>query len=260
MIHSAPFCPAAPCLSGVAPHRAPRRALHMACLFLACSLYSSAGSVELPVDNLVFQVQQAARELLARQAATSGLLEPLYEINVVKTTRPIEACAQPVAVTPLDTRQANRLRFVAVCPGAAGWRYEFVARATISARVAVVARAVAAGTPLAEADLALERRDISMIGDSLWDARQVAGMAAKRSLRAGELLRQSLLVLPSLVKRGDQVRIVARRDQVEVSMAGEALEAGALAALVRVRNVSSGNIIRARVTAAGTVEPADLAP
>ena len=67
----------------------------------------------------------------------------------------------------------------------------------------------------------------------------------------------TLLASPTLVKRGEAVRIVARNEQVEVSMAGEALDAGARGSLVRVRN-ASGTIIRAKVTGAGTVQPADM--
>ena len=66
-----------------------------------------------------------------------------------------------------------------------------------------------------------------------------------------------MLTAQLLVKRGEAVRIVARNEQIEVSMAGEAMDPGARGALIRVRN-QNGNIIKARVTGAGTVEPADL--
>ena len=42
-------------------------------------------------------------------------------------------------------------------------------------------------------------------------------------------------------------------------MSGEAMDAGAKGSQVRVRN-SSGNIIRARVTGPGEVQPADMPP
>jgi flagella basal body P-ring formation protein FlgA len=58
----------------------------------------------------------------------------------------------------------------------------------------------------------------------------------------------------TLVKRGEPVRIVARHEQIEVSMAGDALDTGARGDMVRVRN-ANGTVIRARVTGAGTVEP-----
>lgn len=82
-------------------------------------------------------------------------------------------------------------------------------------------------------------------------------MAARRTIRSGEILRQNMLAAPQLVKRGDQVRIVARHENIEVTMSGEALDNGVRGATIRVKN-SSGAQIRARVIEAGTVEPLDL--
>jgi flagella basal body P-ring formation protein FlgA len=49
--------------------------------------------------------------------------------------------------------------------------------------------------------------------------------------------------------------MLARRDGIEVSTSGEALDAGSRGAIVRVRNSGSGQVVRMRVTGAGTVEP-----
>lgn len=228
-------------------------------VFVLASLYSSAGSAELPADNIISQIEAAARGQLLRQAASAKLVEPAFEVSVVKTTRPLAACRAPLGVEALDTRQLNRMRFAAVCAGADGWKYEFVVRAAISARVAVASVPVAAGAALTAADMVLERRDISIIPDSVPELVPVLGLASRRSLRAGEVLRMSQLAALPVVKRGDLVRIVARRSQIEVSMSGEALDAGAQDAVVRVRNAASGTVIRARVVSAGTVEPVDLA-
>jgi flagella basal body P-ring formation protein FlgA len=89
-------------------------------------------------------------------------------------------------------------------------------------------------------------------------AAAAVGQSSRRLLRAGEVLRAGQLAAPVLVKRGDQVVMVARRQQVEVSTSGEALDAGSRGAIVRVRNSASGQVVRTRVTGAGTVEPADL--
>jgi len=53
----------------------------------------------------------------------------------------------------------------------------------------------------------------------------VANDAISRSLRAGEVLRSNQLASPLMVKRGDQVLMVARHEGIEVSMAVEALDA-----------------------------------
>lgn len=216
-----------------------------------------SGEAAVTPEQTVALVEQTAREALLRQADSSGLAEAEFEVAAVRTSRPLPACPSPVAVGVLDARQATRLRLVASCPGEGGWKYEFVVRAKITARVAVMAAEVPSGRAVEAADVALERRDISLVPDAVSDLALLEGMSARRSLRSGELLRQNMLTAQLLVKRGEAVRIVARNEQIEVSMAGEALDPGARGALIRVRN-NNGNVIKARVTGAGTVEPADL--
>jgi flagella basal body P-ring formation protein FlgA len=204
-------------------------------------------------------VEAAARQHVLRWADSSGLIEPKFELNVLRGSRPLAACAQAVTVEAVETRTPNRMKFAAICPAGAapGWRYEFVVRAQVSARIAVAANDVPAGKIIADEDVLLERHDISGVSDPVSDPAEVVGMSGKRALRGGEVLRMALLSAPTLVKRGEAVRIVARNDQVEVSMGGEALDAGARGSMVRVRN-ASGTIIRAKVTGAGTVQPADM--
>lgn len=240
-------------------NRVPRPYILLPGLFLLTSLYSSAGRAELPADNIFSRVEQLAREQLAQQAATAGLLEPQFQVTVVKSTRPVPACAAPVTLETADSRSAQRMRFVAVCPGSNGWRYEMLARGSITAQVAVTSAPVTANTPLQSGDVALARRDVTMVPDSISSLPGAIGLSSRRSLRAGEVLRQGQLAAPMLIKRGSAVSIVARKEQVEVSMAGEALDPGALGAVIRVRNATSGTVIRARVVDAGVVEPADIA-
>nr|WP_229429312.1 flagellar basal body P-ring formation chaperone FlgA [Massilia sp. ST3] len=176
----------------------------------------------------------------------------------VVSSRPAPPCAGKVEVEALDTRQPARMRFVARCAAGKGWRHDFVVRARISAQVAVTAAPVGPNQPLNDADIALERRDITNIPDAVGDPALALGQSSRRSLRAGEILRASQLTAPVVVKRGDQVIMVARHEGIEVSMAGEALDAGARGAIVRVRNAASGQVVRMRVAGAGTVEPVDL--
>lgn len=213
----------------------------------------------MPADNIFSRVELLAREQLAQQADSAGLLEPQFQVAVVKSTRPVPACAAPVALEAADSRSAQRMRFVAVCPGSNGWRYEMLVRGSITAQVAVTSVAVTANTPLQAGDVVLARRDVTMLPDSISSLPGAIGQSSRRSLRSGEVLRQGQLAAPVLIKRGSAVSIVARKEQVEVSMAGEALEPGALGQLIRVRNATSGTVIRARVVDAGVVEPADIA-
>jgi flagella basal body P-ring formation protein FlgA len=224
-----------------------RVATIIALISVQCTANAGAGSV-------TGEVEQAARALLARQAESAGLVEPQFDVAVV-AARPAPPCAQPVTVEALDTRQPARMRFAVRCPDAGGWRYEYVVRGRLSAMVAVAAAPVAANEPLTDGQVALERRDISAIADPISAPEQAVGQTSRRVLRTGDILRSSQLAAPVLVKRGDQVVMLARRDGIEVSTSGEALDGGSRGAIVRVRNSGSGQVVRMRVTGAGTVEP-----
>jgi len=225
-------------------------------MLLCCIPFSSAFSASGPVaaQQVPAIVEAAARQHIARWAETAALSEPQFSITVVPGTRPLAACNGPVTAQGADTRLPSRMRFVAVCAGNNGWRYEFIVRAQVTARIAVAASDLAPGKVLTDEDLLLERHDISAIADTIADPQEAVGMSGKRTLRAGEILRRNVLMAPTLVKRGEPVMIVARHEQIEVSMAGDALDSGARGDTVRVRN-ANGTVIRARVAGAGTVVP-----
>jgi flagella basal body P-ring formation protein FlgA len=229
----------------------PRRALLVVLL-----LAGPAGAAAPATLNA--QLERAARAQLERMAEANALSEPEFDVAVA-TPRAAQPCAQPLEIEPVDTRQPARLRFVVRCPVEGGWRYEYVVRGRVSAMVAVAAGPVAAGEPLTNAMVTLDRRDVTLIPDALGAADAAVGQTSRRSLRPGDVLRAGQLAAPVLVKRGDAVLMVARRDGVEVTTSGEALDSGARGAAVRVRNPSSGQVVRMRVTGAGTVEPVDMA-
>jgi len=218
----------------------------------ACLLFS--GLAKAASQPLPMQIEQAARAELEGRMAASGLTEPQIDITVV-TTRAAPPCAQNVAIEPVDTRSPQRMRFLARCNDTPGWRYEYVVRARLSAMVAVAAAPVAANEALTNAQLMLDRRDISNIADPITTPDDAVGQMSRRMLRPGDILRSSQLASPVMVKRGDAVTMVARRDGIEVSTAGEALDAGARGAMVRVRNANSGQVVRMRVAGPGQVEP-----
>jgi flagella basal body P-ring formation protein FlgA len=144
------------------------------------------------------------------------------------------------------------------CPQAGNSRLEYIVRARVSAAVVVMAAPVAANEPLTDTHVTVEQRDITSITDPVIDPIDAVGQTSRRMLRAGDVLRNSSLSAPVLVKRGDAVVMVARIEGIEVSTAGEALDAGAKGATIRVRNSASGQTLRMRVVAPGTVEPSEM--
>lgn len=212
-------------------------------------------SAQATSQPLEAQVEEVARRNLVEQAQQAGLLAP--EVQLVQPApRARPACPGGWDVTVQDLRSLLRLRLVANCGDGRTPAQDFLLRATLSADVLVLAQPVAAGQPVGEADVQLQRRNVSQVPDAV--STLEPGLAARTSLRAGQVLQKRLLAAAIVIKRGDPVRIRASRDGVSVEAQGEALDSGARQALIRVRNGGSGRVLQARVLDAGLVEPAEL--
>lgn len=215
------------------------------------------------------QVEAAARRFLSDQATLKGLVEPQFELHLATPgATPPAPCAQPLTVEPADTRYLSRMRFSVACPAsanaanvanAAGWRRDWIVRAEVSALVVVAAADVPANRPLAEAELAMERRKLTELADALPAPDAAVGQASTRPLRSGQPVLARFLAQPMLVRRGESVTIVARNAGIEVQVAGEAVEPGRRGEVIKVRNASTGKVIRARVVDSGVVEPEGIA-
>ncbi|NMM79788.1 flagella basal body P-ring formation protein FlgA [Acidovorax sp. SRB_14] len=204
-------------------------------------------------------VEAAVRHFLTEQATLKGLVDPAFALSFVSRTPAPAPCPQAIAVDAVETRYLSRMRFTAACPGPSGWQRDWIVRAEVSALVVVAAVDLPANRLLAEADVAQERRKLTDMDDSLPALDAAIGQASTRALRAGQVVQPRFLAQPLLVKRGDSVNIVARSGPVVVQVAGEALESGRRGGIVRVRNTSTGKIIRARVSGSAVVEPESMA-
>ncbi len=103
-------------------------------------------------------------------------------------------------------------------------------------------------------DLGLENRPLTRLAkDVILDPKEAIGLQTRVSLRAGAVLRKSVLERPPIIKRGSLVRIVAQGKNFTVSAIGEARQNGRLGEIIRVRNLSSKREIFAQVVDQKTV-------
>lgn len=81
----------------------------------------------------------------------------------------------------------------------------------------------------------------------------VVGMIAKRSIRHGSVIQANLLQAPMLIKRGDDVVIMASAQGIMIRMRGTAMQDGELGQQISIKNNQSERIIKARVSDSGLV-------
>jgi flagella basal body P-ring formation protein FlgA len=119
---------------------------------------------------------------------------------------------------------------------------------------AVLTRPVAAGEILRASDVAIVRRPkMEFNANVITTAERAVGLATRRSMRPGDLLRQTELSKPELVARNDNVTITFQVPGITLTMRGKALESGALGDTINVLNVQSKRSIQATIAGQGHV-------
>ena len=153
-----------------------------------------------------------------------------------------------------DTKVLTRMRFSVRCPGESRATV-YVVRARIDMPVLVAAAALTPNQSLSETDFTHDVRDFAQTPDALTDATAAIGRTPRRAVKAGQVIQARLLKGVEAIRRGQAVQIVANTGPVEVTVPGTAMQNGAIDDVIRVKNTSTGKVITARVTSAGTVEP-----
>ena len=164
-------------------------------------------------------------------------------------------CPQPLAAAwASGSAHVGRVTVEVRCTAGRPWRLYVPSQVTLKRDVVVAARPLARGQRLSPADLRRERRDLGRVGgDAVLDPARVLGYVLTRPLAAGSVLEPRLLEAPRLVERGQRVQLVAEGPGIHISMAGQALDDGALGDTVRVRNPASRQVVDAVVSAPGRV-------
>ena len=205
-------------------------------------------------DPAAAQVEEAAQAWLTRYVADHMLNEAQASATVSPPRRPAPACGEPYDIAVTDTKVLTRMRFSVRCPGESRATV-YVVRARIELPVLVAAAALTPNQSLSETDFTHDVRDFAQTPDALTEAAAAIGRTPRRAVKAGQVIQARLLKGVEAIRRGQAVQIVANTGPVEVTVPGTAMQNGAIDDVIRVKNTSTGKVITARVTSAGTVEP-----
>ncbi|HLV02535.1 MAG TPA: flagellar basal body P-ring formation chaperone FlgA, partial [Acidobacteriota bacterium] len=120
-------------------------------------------------------------------------------------------------------------------------------RATAEGPVVIAARDLAYGEKLSSSDVDVTERELTDLEGFVFDAEAVIGMSARRSLRAGELITTDDVKRPTMVKRGEVVRVIARGKRFAVATLAKARAAGQQGDFILLENLDSKEVVRGRV-------------
>ncbi|MFC6839301.1 flagellar basal body P-ring formation chaperone FlgA [Xanthomonas theicola] len=188
----------------------------------------------------VDSIRAAALSTIGPDAEAEATLDP--SVRVPLCPAPLQA--QPTGTTTVEVS----------CPREAGWRLFVPVKVRRLQNVLVLSRGLAAGETLGAADMVSEKRDAArIVGAAMTDPAAAIGKVARRTLSAGSLLTASDLIAQRLVRRGDNVALVARNGSLEVRMAGRALGDAGENERVSVENLSSRRVVQGTVSQNGDV-------
>jgi flagella basal body P-ring formation protein FlgA len=129
-----------------------------------------------------------------------------------------------------------------------------MARTDAHGPMVVTKQSVPRGTVLGPDDLAVvERNQRDVPDDALTAPEQAIGLQTKVALAAAAPLPRTALAEPVAVKKGDLVTMVVETPVMRLTVAGEALEAGAVGSGIKVMNRASKQTVAGKVIEHGVV-------
>jgi flagella basal body P-ring formation protein FlgA len=162
-----------------------------------------------------------------------------------------------VRVLKLDASPSAR-RFSALVTvegsqlAAAGIRVSGFAEELIE--VPTLARPVNRGETISPTDVILTPMPLSKIGqDTIMRIDEVAGMAARRAMRADRMVSSGDLMRPLLVRKDDLVSIIYRHSGLTLTVRGRAVSQGAEGDVISVLNLQSKRMLRGAIAPDGAV-------
>lgn len=166
----------------------------------------------------------------------------------------LAACSRVEPYMPPGMRLWGRTRLGLRCmDGAAKWNVFLPVTVKAYGRAWVIRRDVASGAVLAESDVMEAEVDwAEEFSPVVIDPQQWVGHVATRALTTGQALRQNMIRPAQLFQAGTQVRVVAQGTGFQITSDGQALSAGVLGQLVKIR-MDSGRIMSGLVLDARTV-------
>jgi flagellar basal body P-ring formation protein FlgA len=189
-------------------------------------------------------VQAAAEEYVRAQLPASRAKHYVNATRLDPRLR-LASCAIPLETFAQNPAAAGARLTVGVrCAAANSWTLYVPVAVEVEIPVLVLRRSLARRARVAMTDVEPQvRRLPGSAANFIDDIAALQGHRLKRSLPAGTALTVDMLTPDLLVRRGQQVTLIAALGSVEIRAQGQALGEGGVADRIRVQNLSSLKVV-----------------
>ena len=222
-------------------------------ILCALTLFLGTGAVAEEIENLQ-ELRSQVEAYLQDQMSNSAEIE--VDVGSLDPRLALTRCEVPLLFEKTGQNQSQVRQLVSIsCEGIKPWRIFVPAQVHRYGPVVVVNKPLARGTVLQEQDLDVKQMDLfSLHPGAVLDVSEAVGKVAQRPLTAGTVLTRNGLKNQLIIKKGQQVNIVAEKSGLRVQMTGIALENGHQDEVIRVRNKSSYRVVEGQVINEGEVK------
>ncbi|HEY0942756.1 MAG TPA: flagellar basal body P-ring formation chaperone FlgA [Steroidobacter sp.] len=198
---------------------------------------------------------QTAAEQFVRSSLPEKSVKHYVTANQLDLRLRLDPCAAPLEAFSQGTgMNTGRMTIGVRCPSGNPWTIYVPVTIEVETSVLVLRRPLSRRSRVELADVEPQVRRVPGLATVfINDVASLKGHRLKRSLPVGTALTVDMLQPDVLVRRGQQVTLIAANGPVQIRAQGEALTEGAADERVRVRNVSSLKVVEGVVESSGIV-------
>lgn len=219
---------------------------------------------------LITFASHAATETSLQQSVVSAVHESLVDslVQTIPSATPSDIeivigdinsvisgrqCDGALNVTTQGTRLLGRVTTQIQCDSPR-WSFFLPVESRVLLPIVVTSVPITRGTMLTLEHVQLQTLDIGQQRQGYFlSTDEVLGHEARRTLQPGVVINAYIAQAPALVERGEWITIQSGGSAVVVTASGQALDSGGLGEQIRVKNLTSGQTIRAWITDKGVV-------
>jgi flagellar basal body P-ring formation protein FlgA len=199
-------------------------------------------------------IRAAAQDFVKQQVPKQQPGSMKVNAGALDSRLRLVACTSPLkAALPSGATFRARMTVGVTCQSPSSWTVYVPVNVETQTPVLVLRRAAGRGMRLTAQDVEVQTRTVSGSGDDyLTDVAELSGRTLKRPLGAGAAITADAMAADSVIRRGQQVTLLAAAGGMEVRARGVAMGDAPAEGRVKAQNLSSGRIVE------GIVESADV--
>lgn len=205
------------------------------------------------IDHQLIRV--AVKEFLLDKTHELKYPDTQIDVGKIDNRLKLSSCNKDLELELGNSRIPGNVSVAVRCNSTKPWKIYLQATVKAFQSIYVSQRPIAKGMPIRSSDIVLARRNITALNDDyLTDISEIEGHIAKRSIRKNEVIKPFYLLKSKLIKRGEQVTIIAETSGISVRMKGKAMNDATTGERVKVKNNNSKRIIEGTAIKHGVVK------